>query len=823
MRDPDRESPEPAARRADVAADAGATASGATVESPPSVDPSELPSVLAAIFDASPDPIFVKDLAGRYQMVNPACARALGRPVEEILGRTARDLLGSDAAVLIALERDVLLSGETRTVEGPFAAVRTGRSWIVTVSLWRHREEVRGWIGVGRETSTARSTEQALARSASLLSAAFDSTVDGVLVVDTAGQIVRFNRKFAEMWGISEAVLAAGDDRRAVAAVRDQLIDPEAFEARIRDLYRRPMAESFDILTFRDGRVFERYTKPQMLDGESVGRVCSFRDVTQRHRTELALRASEARYRELFENANDIVYTHDLEGRLLEVNRRGAELSGYTASEVLDLNIRDVLPPEQLGTVLENMSRGVAGEVMPVVELDLVTKQGQRVPLEVNARILREGTVPVAVQGIARDVSERRLAERAQATQAYVEASLARVGRELIGALAGLRLLPRLCELVMEVLLTDGSTSVMISADGTTFSPVANAGRSSELQELMGVLHIPLTAAKPLLARFDHAEVATGTASDYGPTAKALLDSFGVGPWIGMALRRGRELIGLQIGGRSLDGPPFTAGELRLAAGIAQLASMALENARLVEELERASGLKSEFVTTISHELRTPLNIIIGYQDLLAEGTFGELNEQQTDVLTRLQSRSRELLELVDATLDLGRIEGGRLRLQPSEFGLGSLLEEIEAETRELCDDRPVELVFRLDESTTLLRADRTKLKVVLKNLVVNALKFTERGTVEILSAQDATGVRIAVSDTGIGIAEEALGLIFEPFRQVDSSPTSRYGGAGLGLHIVRRLLEVMGGTVEVESRLAEGSTFRVWLPPLADDEAKGD
>jgi PAS domain S-box-containing protein len=234
---------------------------------------------------------------------------------------------------------------------------------------------------------------------------------------------------------------------------------------------------------------------------------------------------------------------------------------------------------------------------------------------------------------------------------------------------------------------------------------------------------------------------------------------------------------------------------------------------RAKEAAEAADRLKSEFLATMSHELRTPLNVILGYVELLVEGGFGAVTAAQGAVLRRLEQNTRVLCELISMVLDLNRLEAGRLPLDVKGVELGALLEEIRAEMQGLCEQSGLSFRWQVEAALPVVQTDPGKLKVIVKNLVGNAIKFTPRGRVTVRAQAQPAGVEIGVSDTGIGIAPEAQALIFEPFRQVDSAATRRYAGSGLGLHIVKRLLEVLGGTVSVQSALGHGSTFRVWLP----------
>ena len=248
----------------------------------------------------------------------------------------------------------------------------------------------------------------------------------------------------------------------------------------------------------------------------------------------------------------------------------------------------------------------------------------------------------------------------------------------------------------------------------------------------------------------------------------------------------------------------------------ANLNRMSDELGRLYRQLEAASRHKSEFLANMSHELRTPLNAILGYTELITDNIYGEVPEKIRGVLERVQNSGRHLLRLINDVLDLAKIEAGQLTLSIDEYSVGEVARSVVAAVEPLAAEKKLALTAAIPPDLPRGRGDERRITQVFLNLVGNAIKFTEAGEVRVQVAALDGVFQVSVADTGPGIPEADQQRIFEEFQQADSSSTRTKGGTGLGLSIAKRIIEMHGGRIWVESRVGKGSTFSFVLPVSA-------
>ncbi|WP_287318674.1 ATP-binding protein [Mesorhizobium sp.] len=375
---------------------------------------------------------------------------------------------------------------------------------------------------------------------------------------------------------------------------------------------------------------------------------------------------------------------------------------------------------------------------------------------------------------------------------------------------------------------TDAGTIYVFSSTRQQFRPRATYGMSDELiaaisNKAIGLNDPGIGEAARRRVPVQVPDLSEGTPS---PAQKIVLDAGYRGVLV-VPLLRPNKIVGALVVRRRKPGE-FDDQIVHLLETFAAQSVLALQNAKLFREieekgreLEAASRHKSQFLANMSHELRTPLNSVLGFTELLVDGIYGELPDKAKATVARVQANGRHLLGLINDVLDLSKIEAGQLTLALEDYSVGQIVRSAATAVEPLARSKGLSLAATVAENLPLGRGDERRLTQVLLNLAGNAVKFTERGAIDILADAVDGHFEIIVRDTGPGIAPTDQALIFDEFQQVDNSSTRQKGGTGLGLAISKRIVEMHGGTIGVESVPGSGSTFRMKIPIRVGEDVK--
>jgi len=522
------------------------------------------------------------------------------------------------------------------------------------------------------------------------------------------------------------------------------------------------------------------------------------------------------------ESSDDAIVSKDLNSIITSWNPAAERMFGYTAAEAIGKSIRVLIPDDLQGEEDVVMAKIRAGEKVDHYETIRRRKDGTMLSVSLTVSPIRDarGTI-IGASKIARDVTERVAMEAAAVEHAINTEKLAAVGAVVASTLDR--------ESVVQQ-VTDTATELTRAEFGAFFYNVHDeSGDSYMLYALSG-------APREAFAKFPHPRATAVFAptfhghgivrladvtrdARYGknhpyhgmPPGHLAVRSYLAVPVKGLA---GNVLGGLFFGHSQPD--KFDEQHERLAVGVASWASVALENSRLYTEAREANRLKDEFLAVLSHELRTPLNAIVGYSRLMRGQMLPP--EQIARAIETLERNARWLTQIVEDVLDVSRIVAGKIRLDVQAVEIAGVVDNAVATVQPAADAKGVRLHSVIDPRTGPVSGDPDRLQQVVWNLLSNAVKFTPRdGRVDVRLERVSSHIEVVVSDSGIGISRDFLPQVFDRFRQADSGSTRKTGGLGLGLSIVRHLVEMHGGSVHAASAgLDQGATFTVRLPVMA-------
>jgi PAS domain S-box-containing protein len=772
--------------------------------------------------------------------VSPAFTKMTGYAPEEVIGKTPHILQGpqTDSSVLSRLCKGCMAGevfhGETINYRKDDSEIHL--EWTAG-PVRNERGEVTHFAAALRDVTEPRRVEEALRRGEEEFRTILDSLAANIAVLDRSGNIIAVNeawRRFARENGGAAIADSVGINYLDVCRRARKWGDGEigatlAGIQAVMDGARANFAVEYPCHSPSEKRWFLMLATP--LGGERGGVVVTHTDITARKQAEEAIIESESRLRQLADAMPQIVYTCGPDGLVDYGNRQWVEYVGVPVEQSLGSKwIEAIHPDDRESTRRRLREAGETGQPFET-EYRLRRKDGQyRWYLARGSPIRNAQGRIVKWIGTSTDIHDRKEAEaereellaREQAARAEAEhsaESIRRLQAVTDSALARLTLDDLLREMlarIRELLATDSATILLLTEDGQALIVRATIG----LEDTATGLRIPLGRG-----------VAGSIAASRAPLAVEDISAVEV---INPVLRRNaRSLIGapLIVEGRLIGvihaGTTrlrrFTEGDVRLLQLAADRVALAIEHARLYEveqqarrQAEEANRMKDEFLALVSHELRSPLNAILGYSALLR---YGGLDAQRVKHAADVIERSgKAQTQLIDDLLDTARIISGKLRLEIGPVDLNLVIEQAVQTIRPAADAKGISLRADLPPEIGQITGDPARLQQVVWNLLSNAVKFTpSEGRVEVRLERVDPHICITVSDTGKGISPDFLPYVFDRFRQADASSARRYGGLGLGLALVKYLVELHGGTIEAASTgEGQGATFKVTLPVRA-------
>ena len=657
---------------------------------------------------------------------------------------------------------------------GPLKLATALLAWVALLGLARVLPQAASLNRLNdelkRKIDERRRAEEAIETHRRQLLSIFDSIDEPVYVSDpNTHELLYVNEAFKAHWGAGTGDkcyrVLQGLDSPCSFCSNDRIFGDNAGAAYIQEFQNR-----------KTGRWFRCVDKAiRWPDGRMVRCELAF-DLTDRKLAEETLRKSEERFRKIAEGSFDIIYTADKEGHLTYVSPALERVLGYTPERTIGKHFKNFISESHLAKAAEAHDEVMRGGSIQGLQLEVLKQDGSSATVEINSSpIAKDGTV-VESQGIIRDVTERR-----------------RVEEQLIRSEEKYRLH---FESVSDVVFSIDREFRLVSV-----SPSVERILGYKPEELNGRPFGELNVLAPKCLKVAFSEVAQILA---GVSISSSVYEF-------IAKDGTRKFC--EISGAPLTRDGGVAAAVCVARDVTERKHAMTELAEAKQAAETANRAKSEFLANMSHEIRTPMTAILGFADVL----LGDLAEpENVDAVHTIKRNGEHLLGIINDILDLSKIEAGKLQIERKPCSPVKIVAEVASLMRVRAAAK--NLLLEVDYAGPIpesIRSDPTRLRQILINLVGNAVKFTEAGSVRLVTRLlDEAGkppkLRVDVIDTGIGMTEELVGRIFQPFTQGHTSTTREFSGTGLGLTISKRLAEMLGGEVTVSSSPGRGSTFSV-------------
>ncbi len=769
---------------------------------------------LNAFFDNSPVGLVIFDNQYRYMLINEKLQKINGPSMEEHLGKTVDEVLPKAAPILKPVLNKIFTTGDPMLnieLSGEVPS-RPGETthYIVSyfpLSFVDNKPTLIG--GVVVEITELKRAEEKITK----LSTAVEQSPSVIIITDVNGNFEYTNPQFTEITGYENYEILG----KNVNILKSEIQSKEDYAKLWATINAGKNWRGEFLNKKKDGSFFwEAASISAIYDkqGKITNYIKVAEDITERKETENALIESENKYKRLITTSSEGFWLIDQESKTIDVNHSLCKMLGYDKDEMLNKTPFDFVDKENLKIFKDQIGKS-GSNIHRTYEVSLRSKKGLQIPTLFNATSIldKEGKSNGSFAFVT-NITQRKRSENIQKVLYNISTAIATSDN-----------LNNLIEIIRNELTTIIDTTnfyiALHDAKTNTFSmPFYKNERDAvaEFPDDKTLTKYVLKTKKPLLANKKKRNILEklGEVEKLGTDSKI---------WLGVPLKFKGEIIGILVVQSYTDENAFTIADQKMLEFVSDQISLSIHRKKGEDELKEAlkkatesDRLKSAFLATMSHELRTPLNAIIGFSDIISE----ELNSEEIFKFNKnINTSGNHLLNIVEDLFDITLIESGETKLKNKKVDLNQILNDthdmIKAELKKNHRETiELSLINPYKDKELSVNTDPSKLKQILINLLKNAIKFTAEGYIKYgyeIENKDDPDLKFFVEDTGIGIPKSKQGIIFDMFRQVEDSHTRTFGGSGIGLSISKKLTELLGGKIWVDSELGKGSIFYFTIP----------